>query len=60
MFASFAVFHRTFESVSFGVGYVFNRVALRSGDAELAARIEPLHQGPSLLVSASFLESRRA
>ena len=54
MFASFGLFHHTFESVSLGVGYVFNRVALRSGNAELAARIEPLHQGPSLLISASF------
>jgi hypothetical protein len=54
MFASFGVFHHTFESASLGVGYVFNRVALRTGNAELAPRIEPLHQGPSLLVSASF------
>ena len=54
MFASFGVYHHTFESVSIGVGYVFNRVALRTGNAELAARIEPLHQGPSFLVSASF------
>jgi len=54
MFASFGVYHHTFASVSFGLGYVFNRVALRTGNEELAARIEPLHQGPSLLVSASF------
>jgi outer membrane scaffolding protein for murein synthesis (MipA/OmpV family) len=54
MFASFGVFHQTFGTVSLGVGYVFNRVALRTGNAQLAARIEPLHQGPSLLVSASF------
>jgi outer membrane protein len=54
MFASFGVFHDTFEAVSLGVGYVFNRVALRTGNPELAARVEPLHQGPSLLVSASF------
>jgi outer membrane scaffolding protein for murein synthesis (MipA/OmpV family) len=54
MLASFGLFHQTFESVSLGAGYVFNRVALRSGNAELVARIEPLHQGPSLLVSASF------
>ena len=54
MFASFGVVHQTFEHASFGVGYVFNRVALRTGNAELAAQIEPLHQGPSLLVSATF------
>ena len=54
MFASFGVFHQTFERVSLGIGYVFNRVALRSGNDELAARIEPLHQGPSLMLSASF------
>ena len=54
LFASFGLFHRTFDNVSLGVGYVFNRVALSSGEPELAARIEPLHQGPSLLVSASF------
>lgn len=54
MFASFGVFHQTFEHASFGVGYVFNRVALRNGNEELVAQIEPLHQGPSLLVSASF------
>jgi outer membrane protein len=54
MFASFGVFHRTFEHASFGVGYVFNRIALRTGNPELAAQIEPLHQGPSLLVAASF------
>jgi outer membrane protein len=54
MFASFGVYHHTFANVSFGLGYVFNRVALRTGSDELALRIEPLHQGPSLLVSASF------
>ena len=54
MFASFGVFHNTFAHASFGVGYVFNRIALRTGNAELAAQIEPLHQGPSLLVAASF------
>ena len=54
MLASFGVYHHTFESVSIGVGYVFNRIALRTGNAELAARIVPLHQGPSLLVAASF------
>jgi hypothetical protein len=54
LFASFGVFHRTFDNVSLGVGYVFNRVALSTGSLELATRIEPLHQGPSLLVSASF------
>ena len=54
MFASFGLFHRTFANASLGVGYVFNRVALRSSEPELAARIEPLHQGPSLLVTASF------
>ncbi len=54
MFASFGVFHKTFTNVSLGAGYVFNRVALKSGVPGLAERIEPLHQGPSLLVSASF------
>ncbi len=54
MFASFGVFHKTFPNVSLGAGYVFNRVALRSGVPGLAERIEPLHQGPSLLVTASF------
>jgi outer membrane protein len=54
MFASFGLFHHTFDSVSLGVGYVFNRVALRTGNDQLAPRIEPLHQGPSLLVSAAF------
>jgi hypothetical protein len=54
MFAAFGLYHRTFASVSFGVGYVFNRVALHPGNPELAALVEPLHQGPSLLVSASF------
>jgi outer membrane scaffolding protein for murein synthesis (MipA/OmpV family) len=54
MFASFGVFHQTFAHASFGVGYVFNRIALRTGNTELAAELEPLHQGPSLLVAASF------
>jgi len=54
MFASFGVFHQTFERASFGVGYVFNRIALRNGNEDLVAQIEPLHQGPSVLVSASF------
>jgi outer membrane protein len=54
MLASFGVFHQTFAKVRLGVGYVFNRVALSSDDLELAARLEPLHQGPSLLLSASF------
>jgi outer membrane scaffolding protein for murein synthesis (MipA/OmpV family) len=54
MFASFGVFHQTFANVSFGVGYVFNRIAITSVDNELAARLEPLHQGPSLLLTASF------
>jgi outer membrane scaffolding protein for murein synthesis (MipA/OmpV family) len=54
MFASFGVFHHTFAKASLGIGYVFNRVALTSGEAELAARVEPLHQGPSLLLTASF------
>jgi len=54
MFASFGVFHQTFEHASFGVGYVFNRIALRNGNEDLVAQIEPLHQGPSVLVSASF------
>jgi outer membrane protein len=54
MFASFGVFHHTFEHASFGVGYVFNRIALRTGRPELAAQIEPLHQGPALLVAGSF------
>jgi outer membrane protein len=54
MFASFGVFHRTFAKASLGIGYVFNRIALTSGDAELAERVEPLHQGPSLLLTASF------
>ena len=54
MFASFGVFHQTFERASFGVGYVFNRIALRDGNEALIAQIEPLHQGPGLLVSASF------
>jgi outer membrane scaffolding protein for murein synthesis (MipA/OmpV family) len=54
MFAAFGAYHQTFANVSFGVGYVFNRVALRTGNDELAAGIEPLHQGPSLLISASF------
>jgi outer membrane scaffolding protein for murein synthesis (MipA/OmpV family) len=54
LFASFGVFHRTFDNVRLGVGYVFNRVALSTGSLELATRLEPLHQGPSLLVSASF------
>jgi outer membrane protein len=54
MLASFGVFHRTFPKVSFGVGYVFNRVALTSGDEALAARLEPLHQGPSVLLTVSF------
>jgi outer membrane protein len=54
LFASFGVFHHTFAHASFGVGYVFNRIALRTGNPELAAQIEPLHQGPSLLVAASF------
>ena len=54
MFASFGIFHQTFEHASFGVGYVFNRIALRNGNEDLVAQIEPLHQGPSVLVSASF------
>jgi outer membrane scaffolding protein for murein synthesis (MipA/OmpV family) len=54
MFAAFGLYHRTFANLSFGVGYVFNRVALRTANAELAPLIEPLHQGPSLLISASF------
>jgi outer membrane protein len=54
MFASFGVFHRTFAKVNLGIGYVFNRVALTSGDDELAERVEPLHQGPSLLLTAAF------
>ena len=54
MFAAFGLYHQTFANVRFGVGYVFNRVALRTGNDELAASIEPLHQGPSLLISASF------
>ena len=54
MFASFGVFHKTFTNVSLGVGYVFNRIAITSVDNELAARLEPLHQGPSLLLTASF------
>jgi outer membrane protein len=54
MFASFGLYHHTFQSVSIGVGYVFNRIALRTGNADVQARIEPLHQGPSLLISASF------
>jgi hypothetical protein len=54
MFASFGVFHQTFEHASFGVGYVFNRIALRNGNEELVAQIEPLHQGPSVFVSTSF------
>ena len=54
MFAAFGLYHRTFASVSFGVGYVFNRVALHPGNPELATLVEPLHQGPSLLVSAAF------
>ena len=45
---------RVAAPMSFGVGYVFNRVALRNGNEELVAQIEPLHQGPSVLVSASF------
>ena len=54
MFASFGVFHQTFEHASFGIGYVFNRIALTTGNPELALQIEPLHQGPSVLVAASF------
>jgi outer membrane protein len=54
MFASFGLFHQTFAKVSLGVGYVFNRIALTSGDDTLAAQLEPLHQGPSLLFTASF------
>ena len=54
MFASFGVFHETFEHASFGLGYVFNRIALRTGNPELALQIEPLHQGPSVLFAASF------
>jgi outer membrane scaffolding protein for murein synthesis (MipA/OmpV family) len=54
MFASFGLYHQTFANVSFGVGYVFNRIALRTGNDELVAGIEPLHQGPSLMMSASF------
>jgi hypothetical protein len=54
MLASFGLFHQTFAKVSLGVGYVFNRIALKSDDAELAARLEPLHSGPSLLLRASF------
>jgi outer membrane protein len=54
MFASFGVFHHTFEHASFGVGYVFNRIALSTGRPELAAQIEPLHQGPGLFIAGSF------
>jgi outer membrane protein len=54
MFASFGVFHKTFANVSLGVGYVFNRIAITAVDTEVAARLEPLHQGPSLLLTASF------
>lgn len=54
MFASLGVFHQTFANVSLGVGYVFNRIALTSGELALAERLEPLHQGPSLLLTASF------
>ena len=54
MVASFGVFHPTFARASFGVGYAFNLIALRTGNPELAAQIEPLHQGPSVLVAASF------
>ncbi len=54
MFASFGLYHHTFPNVSFGLGYVFNRIALRTGNAEVAARVEPLHQGPSVLIAGSF------
>jgi hypothetical protein len=54
VFASFGVFHRTFDKASLGIGYVFNRISLTSGKDELGASIEPLYQGPSLLVSMSF------
>jgi len=54
MFASFGVFHQTFATASFGIGYVFNRVAVSSENEALVARLEPLHQGPSLLFTASF------
>lgn len=54
MLASFGVFHQTFKNLSLGVGYVFNRVALTSDDVALATRLEPLHQGPSLLLNAAF------
>ena len=54
MFASFGVFHHTFEHASFGVGYVFNRIALSTGRPELAAQIEPLHRGPGLFITGSF------
>jgi outer membrane protein len=54
MFASFGLFHHTFAKASLGIGYVFNRIALTSGEAGLAELVEPLYQGPSLLLTASF------
>ena len=52
--AEFEELAPSFERASFGVGYVFNRIALRNGNEDLVAQIEPLHQGPSVFVSASF------
>ena len=55
MFASFGLFHQDVrERQPRRRLRLQSRGALVRAMPELAARIEPLHQGPSLLVTAAF------
>lgn len=51
---SLGLVHRTFERVQLGVGYVFNRMSLELEDGATARPIEPLFDGPSLVVTGAF------
>jgi hypothetical protein len=51
---SVGLVHRTFERVQLGIGYAFNRVSLElEGDA-VTPQIEPLFDGPSLMMIGAF------
>lgn len=54
IFVAIGLVHRTFERAHFGLGYVFNRVALDLKSAETPGQVEPSFDGPSLFLSGSF------
>src|SRR5690606_3205353 len=54
LFATLSLSHRTFRCMSFGLGYVFDRLHLAWQEEAAEVQVDAVYQGPSLSITGWF------